>query len=76
MSKSILIVDDDAQIRQLVARFLRTSGFTVHTARDGEEMNARLAESHVDLIVLDLMLPGRSGLELCREYGGAIQAKF
>jgi two-component system OmpR family response regulator len=64
---SILVVDDDGQIRQLVARFLRSSGFTVHTARNGEEMNATLAESPVDLIVLDVMLPGRSGLDLCRD---------
>lgn len=64
---SILVVDDDGQIRTLVAGFLRSSGFTVHTARDGGEMDARLAENHVDLIVLDLMLPGRSGLDLCRD---------
>jgi two-component system OmpR family response regulator len=64
---SILVVDDDGQILDLVARFLRGSGFIVHTARDGREMHARLSERGADLIVLDLMLPGASGLELCRE---------
>jgi len=63
---TILVVDDDAQILELLARFLRSSGFTVRTARDGREMTAALAESRVDLIVIDLMLPGASGLDLCR----------
>ena len=66
-SSSILVVDDDVQILELVARYLRSSGFTVRTARDGLEMKALLAESPVDLIVLDLMLPGTNGLDLCRE---------
>lgn len=64
---SILVVDDDGQILQLVARFLRSNGFRVHTARDGREMQTILAETGADLIVLDLMLPGANGLELCRE---------
>lgn len=64
---SILVVDDDGQILQLVARFLRSNGFRVHTARDGREMQTVLAETGADLIVLDLMLPGASGLDLCRE---------
>lgn len=66
-SASILVVEDDSQILELVARFLQSSGFKVQTARDGEQMLARLAEGGVDLIVLDLMLPGTGGLELCRE---------
>ncbi len=64
---SILVVDDDGKILELVARFLRANGFVVHAARDGREMQSVLAESGVDLIVLDLMLPGVNGLELCRE---------
>lgn len=66
-SPIILLVDDDLQILQLVARFLRANGFTVHTAREGREMQSVLAEREVDLIILDLMLPGTNGLELCRE---------
>ncbi|MGR6431952.1 response regulator [Rhizobium sp. PAMB 3174] len=63
----ILIVDDDGQILALVAKFLRANGFRVHTARNGAEMNEALRRATVDLIVLDLMLPGKNGLELCRE---------
>ena len=64
---NILVVDDDGEIRRLVAKFLRENGFHVLVARDGSEMNACLAQTHVDLIVLDVMLPGTSGLDLCRD---------
>ncbi len=63
----ILVVDDDGQIRQLVAKFLRENGHRVTTARDGREMRQVLADATIDLIILDLMLPGTSGLDLCRE---------
>jgi two-component system OmpR family response regulator len=64
---SILVVDDDGQILQLVAGFLRGNGFRVVTARNGVEMREALASTEVDLVILDLMLPGDSGLDLCRE---------
>lgn len=64
---AILVVDDDGEILQLVSRFLRANGFRVHGARSGVEMMATLEAATVDLIVLDLMLPGRSGLDLCRD---------
>lgn len=63
----ILVVDDDGQIRHLVAKFLRGNGFKVSAARDGYEMREVLAQTPIDLIILDIMLPGISGLELCRE---------
>ncbi|MBK8174878.1 MAG: response regulator [Rhodospirillales bacterium] len=63
----ILVVDDDSQVRQLIARFLRESGYRASSARDGIEMRETLAAAKIDLIVLDLMLPGASGLDLCRE---------
>lgn len=63
----VLVVDDDAQVRQLVARFLREHGYRTSGARDGREMREALASTRIDLIVLDLMLPGTSGLDLCRE---------
>ncbi|WP_374725566.1 response regulator [Rhizobium rosettiformans] len=66
-SAEILIVDDDGQILILVAKFLRANGFRVHTARNGVEMAETLKRLSVDLIVLDLMLPGKNGLEICRE---------
>lgn len=64
---SILIVDDDAQIRQLVAKLLRENGFRVTAARDAREFREALAGAGIDLVILDLMLPGTSGFELCKE---------
>ena len=63
----VLIVDDDAQIRQLASRFLREHGHRVTAARDAREMRLALETGTVDVVVLDVMLPGTSGLELCRE---------
>jgi two-component system OmpR family response regulator len=63
----ILVVDDDGQIRQLVAKFLRENGHHVTAARDGIEMRRVLASTPIDLIVLDVMLPGGNGFDLCRE---------
>lgn len=63
----ILIVDDDAQIRQLVGKFLRDHGYRVTTARDGREMRQLLDSAAIDLVILDIMLPGGNGLDLCRE---------
>lgn len=63
----VLIVDDDAQIRQLASRFLRDHGHRVTAARDAREMRLALEAGTVDVVVLDVMLPGTSGLELCRE---------
>lgn len=63
----ILVVDDDGQIRALVAKFLRANGYRVSAVRDGVEMNEALRQGGHDLIVLDMMLPGANGLELCRE---------
>ncbi len=62
----ILVVDDDREIRDLLARFLRRHGFRVETAADGKAMFAALAAGRFDLVVLDLMLPGEDGLSLCR----------
>lgn len=63
----ILIVDDDAQIRQLAGKFLREHGYRVTTARDGREMRQALTAASIDLVILDIMLPGGNGLELCKE---------
>ncbi|WP_082459237.1 response regulator [Bosea thiooxidans] len=63
----ILVVDDDPQIRLLVARFLQRYGYQVTGAPDGRVMMDVIAHSAIDLIVLDLMLPGRSGVDLCRD---------
>lgn len=63
----ILIVDDDAQIRQLAAKLIREHGHRVSVARDGREMRQVLATAAIDLVILDVMLPGGNGLDLCRE---------
>jgi two-component system OmpR family response regulator len=62
----LLVVDDDREIRDLLSRFLRQHGFRVTLAADGREMRRALDERGIDLVVLDLMLPGEDGLVLCR----------
>jgi two-component system OmpR family response regulator len=62
----ILIVDDHREIRDLVSRALSKEGFRVSVAADGKTMRKILADAHIDLIVLDLMLPGEDGLSICR----------
>lgn len=66
----ILIVDDDKGIRDLLQEFLQKRGLRASVATDGTEMEAVLRRVQIDLIVLDVMLPGKSGLELCRELRG------
>ncbi len=62
----ILVVDDHREIRDLVSRALAKEGFRVATAADGRAMRKVLADSRIDLVLLDLMLPGEDGLSLCR----------
>jgi two-component system OmpR family response regulator len=62
----ILIVEDDREIRGLIARLLKSSEFRVSTAGDGREMDRILADSRIDLIILDVMLPHEDGLSICR----------
>ena len=62
----ILIVDDHREIRDLVSRALTKEGFRVSAAADGRAMRKALADGRIDLILLDLMMPGEDGLSLCR----------
>jgi len=62
----ILIVDDHREIRDLVSRVLAREGFRVSVAVDGSAMREVLAGARIELILLDLMLPGEDGLSLCR----------
>ena len=62
----ILVVDDDREIRSLLAEYLDANGLRTFTANNGSEMRRVLEEARVDLIVLDLTLPGEDGLTLCR----------
>ncbi|OIR16021.1 transcriptional regulatory protein OmpR [mine drainage metagenome] len=63
----ILIVDDDADIRSLLADYLGGQGWLISTAQDGATMQQVLDTTPIDLIVLDLTLPGSDGLTLCRD---------
>src|SRR6476661_10724200 len=65
-SSTILLVDDEDSVQKLLAYPLERDGFRVLQARDGEEALARFADEHVDLVVLDLMLPKLDGLEVCK----------
>ena len=63
----LLLVDDDRQLIELLARYLEDGGFRVSTAANAAQMRAVLAGARIDLIVLDLMLPGEDGWALCRQ---------
>ena len=67
----IVIVDDDARIRDLLRRYLTQEGFEVIVAEDGKALNRILLRDTVDLIVLDLMMPGEDGLSICRRLRAA-----
>ncbi|HEY3911623.1 MAG TPA: response regulator transcription factor [Stellaceae bacterium] len=62
----LLVVDDDARLRELLRRYLSENGFRVTTAADAAEARANLASFAFDLVVLDVMMPGESGLDLTR----------
>src|SRR4030043_2253084 len=64
--KRILVVDDDAKTVELVKLYLNRDGYKVLVAYDGVEALRLARQSHPDLLVLDLMLPGCDGLEVCR----------
>lgn len=63
---TLLIVDDDAEIRQLLGQFLGKYGYEVVLAQNGNDMLASLSAAAIDLVILDIMMPGEDGFELCR----------
>jgi len=67
VSKRILVVDDEPNIRELCRLYLEQEGFCVEEAGDGLEATGRARELKPDLVVLDLMLPGKSGFEVCKD---------
>ena len=67
MNESILVVEDDQALRATLTDRLRGEGYVVDTAPDGHEAYEKVLNLPFDLIILDLMLPGRSGLDVCRE---------
>ncbi|MBM3555993.1 MAG: response regulator [Alphaproteobacteria bacterium] len=62
-----MVVDDDRRLRNLLAKFLGENGFRVSVAEDAKDARAKLAALAFDLIVLDVMMPGESGLDLARD---------
>ena len=66
MARTILVVDDEPTLRETLAEALEADGFRVVTAADGREALLRFREHRPDLVVLDLMLPELSGIEVCR----------
>jgi two-component system OmpR family response regulator len=66
LSPHVLVVEDDLEISRLVSRYLRSNDCRVSVSGDGRNMERMLEDNRVDLIVLDLMLPGEDGLSLCR----------
>ena len=71
--RHILVVDDDAALREQVSAYLADHGYVTHAADSGAAMDRILAEIEVDLVILDVRLPGEDGLSICRrlaESGG------
>ncbi len=63
----VLVVDDDAEIRELLKTYLKKHGLQATTATDGKDMWRVLETTSIDIIVLDIMMPGEDGLSLCRK---------
>ena len=63
----VLVVDDNQDVRDLVVHILNADGFHVYSATDGENALAILNSNQVDLVLLDVMMPGKSGLEVLQE---------
>jgi two-component system, OmpR family, response regulator len=70
-SPHVLLVEDDPEIRKLVSQFLQSNGLRVATSADGREMDQTLKDNRIDLLVLDIMLPGEDGLSICRRLRGS-----
>lgn len=75
-AKKILIVDDEPDIVELVTYNLRKEGFEVSAAFDGKEALAKIRKEKFDFIVLDLMLPGIQGMEICRILRSDLHSKY
>jgi len=70
-ARRLLVIDDDERLRSLLAEYLGGRGYAVDTVATGEAGLAALEREHFDLVVLDLMLPGIDGLEICRRIRGS-----
>lgn len=70
MSSHILVVDDHKEIRESVTCFLEKNGLRATAAKDAHEMDVKLASDRFDLLILDVMMPGESGLSVCQRLAG------
>src|SRR3977135_706906 len=75
-SPNILVVEDDRETRTLIAKYLRTNACNVTKANDGREMVRAMTDHRVDLLILDVMLPGEDGLSLCRKVRAESQTQI
>ena len=62
----LALIDDDPKILELTAKYLRDQGFTIYTGKNGKELDEILKKYAADLIILDLMMPEESGLQICQ----------
>jgi two-component system phosphate regulon response regulator OmpR len=69
--RRILVVDDDPRLRKLLTRYLSDEGFGVDTAPGAAEMDRQMALAAYDLLILDVMMPGENGFEVCKRLRGA-----
>ncbi len=67
MERNILIIDDDKEIVELLAVYLRNEGYSIYKAYDGDEALHMLSLYQIDLMILDIMMPKRNGLEVCQQ---------
>lgn len=67
MTGKVLIVEDELKLAQLLADYLKQAGFSAVSVADGRQAIPQIREQNPDLVILDLMLPGRDGLDICRE---------
>ncbi len=71
-AQRVLVVDDEPTVRDVVARYLERDGYVVREISDGTEVAAAVESFRPDLVVLDVMLPGRSGLDVLRDLGHSV----
>ncbi len=67
MAKRVLVIEDEPNITEAISFILSRDGWTVHTHSDGETANDRIKATPPDLIILDVMLPGKSGFDILRD---------
>ncbi|THD80547.1 MAG: response regulator [Phenylobacterium sp.] len=70
-ARTVLVVDDDRELREQVVDYLREHGYSVHPAADGAEMERVLSTAAIDLVILDVMMPGENGLSICQRLSTA-----